>query len=96
MSEAGSGEDGGDEEGCFVADAAGGVLVDGEGVESGVASNVSPEKRMAAVRVASSSCVEPAQEDGHEEGCDLGVGDELLFSVCGRRWRERRLGSLRR
>ena len=33
LSEASGGEDGGDEEGCLVADAAGGVLVDGEGVE---------------------------------------------------------------
>ena len=40
--EAGGGEDGGDEEGGLVADAAGGVLVDGEGVE-GAASKVSPE-----------------------------------------------------
>ena len=35
LSEAGGGEDGGDEEGGLVADASGGVLVDGEGVEGG-------------------------------------------------------------
>ncbi len=34
---------------------------------------------MAAVRVASSRGIEAAEEDGHEEGGDLGVGDELFL-----------------
>ncbi len=71
------GEDGGDEERGLVADAAGGVLVDGEGVEwggvedfAGVAHGGGEGGEL--VRV------ESALEDGHEECGDLGVGDELV------------------
>jgi hypothetical protein len=77
MSEAGGGEDGGDEQGCFVADSAGGVLVDGEGVERSGVGNLSGEAHRLG-ECGQLPCVEAAEEDGHEERGDLGVGDELL------------------
>ena len=80
--EAGGGEDGGDEEGGLVADAAGGVLVDGEGVErcgvegfAGEAHGVGEGGEL--VRR------EAALEDGHEERGDLGVGDFVSGVECG-------------
>ena len=74
VSEAGGGEDGGDEEGGLVADAAGGVLVDREGVEgsgvegfAGVAHGGGKGGELV--------LIEAALEDGHKEAGDLGVGD---------------------
>ena len=85
VDEACGGEDGGDEEGGLVAYAAGGVLVDGEGMEgrgveglAGVAHGGGEGGELVGV--------EAALEDGHEEAGDLGVGDELVARVCGRRW----------
>ena len=60
--EASGGDDGCDEKGGLVADAAGGVLVDGEGVEGCRCRRLSPEKRMAAVSVASSRGLRPRRK----------------------------------
>ena len=85
MCEAGGGEDGGDQEGGLVAYAAGGVLVDGEGVEGFGVEDLAGEAHGLG-EVASSCGIEAAEEDGHEEGGDLGVGSEWV-SGCGGRWR---------
>jgi len=75
--ETGRGEDGCDEEGGLVADAAGGVLVDREGVEgSGVEgfAGVTHGGGEGGELVGR----EASLEDCHEECGDLGVGDELV------------------
>ncbi len=76
--EACGGEDGCDEKRGLVADAAGGVLVDGEGVEAG---GVEGFAGVAHGGGEGGELLrgESAMEDGHEEGCDLRVGDELLL-----------------
>ncbi len=72
--EAGGGEDGSDEEGGLVAYAAGGVLVDGEGVEWRGVEGLAGEAHGGGE--GGEFCGrEAALEDGHEEGGDLGVGD---------------------
>ena len=76
--EAGGGEDGGDEERGLVADAAGGVLVDGEGVEGGGVEDLAGVAHGGG-EGGELAGVEAALEDGHEERCYLGVGDELFF-----------------
>ncbi len=86
MSEAGGREDGGDEQGCFVADSTGGVLVDGEGVERLGVGDLSGEAHGLG-ECGELSGIEAAEKDGHQEGGDLGVGDELSLLACGRRWR---------
>ena len=77
VGEAGGGKDGGNEEGGFVADASCGVLVDGEGVEGcgveGIAGVAHGRGKGSELLRA-----EAAEEDGHEEGGDLSVGDELV------------------
>ena len=78
MSEAGGGEDGGDQEGGFVADSAGGVLVDGEGVEGSGVDDFAGEAHGGG-EGGELARVEASEEDGHEEGGDLGVGDELFL-----------------
>ena len=72
------GEDGGDEDGCFVADAAGAVFVDGEGLERPSVEGFSRETHGAGQRCELLG-VEAALEGCHEEGSDLGVGDELML-----------------
>lgn len=76
MSDAGCRENGGDEEGCFVTDSTGGVLVDGEGVERLGVGNLSGEAHGFGER-GQLSRIETAEKDGHQKGGDLGVGDEL-------------------
>ena len=76
MREAGGGEDWGDEEGCFVADSAGGVFVDGEGVEGFGVGDLAGEAHGFG-EGGEFARVEATEEDCHEEGCNLGVGDEL-------------------
>ena len=78
MSEAGGGKDGGDQQGCFVADSTGGVFVDGEGVERFGVGDLSGEAHGLG-EGGEFSRVEAAQKDGHQEGGDLGVGNELPF-----------------
>src|SRR3981081_4059168 len=78
MSEAGGREDRGDQKGCFVADSAGGVLVDGEGVERFGVGDLSGEAHGLG-ECGQFSRIEAAEKDGHQEGGDLGVGDELPF-----------------
>ncbi len=73
---AGGSEDGSDEEGCLVADSAGGVLVDGEGVEGFGVSDLAGEAHGFG-EGGELARVEAAEKDSHEEGRDLGVGDEL-------------------
>ncbi len=72
------GDDGGDEEGGLVADAPCGVLIDGEGVEG---RGVECLAGVAHCRGEGGEFVgaESALEDGHEEGGDLCVGDELVL-----------------
>jgi len=76
MCEAGSREDRGDEQGGFVTDSAGGVLVDGEGVERFGVGDLSGEAHGLG-ECGEFSGLEAAEEDGHQEGGDLAVGDEL-------------------
>jgi len=76
MSEAGGCEDGGDEQGCFVADSAGGVLVDGEGIERFGVGDLSGEAHGLG-ECGQLSRVKAAEKDCHEEGGDLSVSDEL-------------------
>ena len=72
--EAGGGEDGGDEEGGLVAYAAGGVLVDSEGVEGGGVEDFAGDAHGGG-EVGELLRGEAAEEDGHEERGGLGVGD---------------------
>ncbi len=78
--EAGCGEDGRDQEGGFVAYAAGGVLVDGEGLEWSGVEGIAGEAHSLG-----EGCEflgrQAALEDGHEEGRDLGFGDGLGFGI---------------
>ncbi len=76
--EACRGEDGGDEQRGLVADASGGVLVDGEGIERSGVEGLAGEAHGGG-EGGELAGVEAALEDGHEEAGDLGVGDELLF-----------------
>src|SRR5579864_5067197 len=76
-SEAGGGEDGSDEEGGFVAYAAGGVLVDGEGVEGGGVEDFAGDAHGCG-EVGELLWREAAEEDGHEERGGLGVGDAAV------------------
>jgi hypothetical protein len=78
MSEPGGREDRGDEQGCFVADSAGGVLVDGESVERFGVGDLSGEAHGFGER-GQLSRIEAAEKDGHQKGADLGVSDELSF-----------------
>jgi hypothetical protein len=71
-------KDRGDEEGGLVADAAGGVLVDGEGLERAGVEGFAGEAHGGG-EGGELVGIEAALEDGHEEGGDLGVGDELVF-----------------
>ena len=75
--EAGGGEDGGDEEGGLVAYAAGGVLVDGEGVEWGGVEGFAGEAHGGG-EGGELLRAEAALEDCHEEAGDLGIGDDLV------------------
>jgi hypothetical protein len=76
MSEAGGRDDGGDEQGCFVADSTGGVLVDGKGVERFGVGDLAG-KAHGLGECGQLSRIEAAEEDGHQEGGDLGVGHKL-------------------
>ena len=78
MGETGSGEDRGDQQGCLVADSAGGVLIDGEGVEGFGVGDLSGEAHGLG-ESGQLSRIEAAEKDGHQEGRDLGVGNELFF-----------------
>ena len=78
MCESRCGKDGRDEEGRFVADAAGGVLVDGESVErcgvegvAGVTHRLRERCKLLRVKA--------PLKDGHEEAGDLCVSDELAL-----------------
>jgi len=74
LGEAGGSKDGGDEDRGLVADAAGGVLVDCEGVERGGVEGFAGVAHGGG-EVGKLLRVEAAQEDGHNEGGGLGVGD---------------------
>src|ERR1700693_1143227 len=76
MSEAGGREDRGDQEGRLVADSTSGVLVDGEGVEGFGVGDFAGETHGLG-ECGQLSRIEAAEKDGHQEGGDLGVGDEL-------------------
>src|SRR6202011_3165756 len=75
--EARSGEDGGNEERGLVADAAGGVLVDGKGVEGSGVEGLAGEAHGGG-EVGELLRVEAAEEDRHEERCRLSVGDAAV------------------
>src|SRR5260370_33763438 len=76
MSEARGREDRGDQKGCFVADLAGGVLGDGEGVEGFGVGDLTGEAHGLG-ECGQLSRVEAAEKDGHQEGGYLGVGHVL-------------------
>ena len=78
MSEAGGREDRGDEQGSFVADSTSGVLVDREAIEGFGVGDLSREAHGLG-ECGKFSGIEAAEKDGHQEGGDLGVGDELPF-----------------
>ena len=71
MSETRGCEDRGDEQRCFVADTASGVLIDDEGVECLGVSDLSGETHSLSER-GEFSRVEAPEKDRHQKGADLG------------------------